>query len=90
MIEKIIDKYFAKKLKKCISTYLLHWYIDSRFVNRNDYIELQIKKPHYKEEIYTTIYGFYKPNSLFYLLEIEKINEKIKECVNSYLEDNKW
>lgn len=89
MIEKIIDKYFTKKLKKCISTYLLQWYIDSRFVNRNDYIELQIKKPHYKEETYTTICGFYKPNSLFYLLEIEKQTEKIKGYVDSYLEENK-
>ena len=85
MLERILDNYFMKKLRKCISSYLLNWYIDHRYINKNDYVELQIKKPHYKEETYTTIYGFYIHNSLYYLLDIEQIRKDIKDNVNKYV-----
>lgn len=85
MIEKILDKYLTKKLKKYISTYLLYWYVDSRFVKKGDCIKLQIKKPHYKDETYTTIYYFYEFNSLYYLLDREKLCKEIEESVNKYL-----
>jgi hypothetical protein len=89
MIEKMLDKYFTKKLKKHISTYMLHWYIDTRFIEKADHIILQIKKPHYKDETYTTIYDFYEFNSIYYLLDIKNVRKDLEESVNKYLEEYK-
>lgn len=89
MIERILDNYFMKKLKKCLSSYLLNWYIDQRYISKNDYVELQIKRPHYKEETYTTIYGFNIHKSLYYLLDIDELRKDIKDNIDNYLKENK-
>lgn len=85
MKEKMLDKYFTKKLKEYISTYMLNWYIDTRFIKKADHIILQIKKPHYKNETYTTIYDFYEFDSIYYLLNVENVCKDLKESVNKYL-----
>lgn len=89
MIEKMLDKYFLNKFKMHISNYLLHWYIDTRFVETQNYINLQIKKPKYKEENYKCIYSFYKKSGLEYILEEERYLKSIKEAVEKYLEENR-
>lgn len=86
MIEKILDKYFAKKLKKYISDYSLRWYLDTRFINKDNHIEFQVKLPKYKDKLYTTIYDFYKFNSLYYLLNMEDLNKAIERNIKNYLE----
>ena len=86
MIEKILNKYFTKKLKKYTSSYLLRWYIDIRFIEKNNFIELQIKKAHYKDEFFKSIYSFNKSDALFYLLNTEKTFKELKKCVDYYLE----
>ena len=85
MIEKMLDKYFTKKLKNRISTYMMYWYIDTRFIKKADHIILQIKRPHYKDETYTTIYDFYECSSIYYLLDIENVCKDLEESVNKYL-----
>ena len=90
MIEKMLDKYYTKKLKDYISSYMTNWFIiDTRIVETKYYILLQIKKPHYKDETYITIHRFHKSNSIYYLLDIKNVCKDIKESVNRYLEENK-
>lgn len=85
MIEKILDKYFTKKLKNYASSYLLRWFIDTKFIEKNNFIELQIKKPHYKDELFKAIYSFNKSDALYYLLHFDQICKELKKCVVDYL-----
>lgn len=89
MIERILNKYFINKYKRHIQGFLLYWYIDSRFIeSKNGYIELQIKKPKYKDETYKCIYLFYKDKGLEYILQEDKMFETMKERVDKYLKEN--
>lgn len=89
MIEKMLNKYFINKFKEHIGNYLLHWFIDTRFVENQYYVILQIKKSKYKEENYKSIYSFYKKSGLEYILEEERYLKSIKEAVEIYLEENR-
>ena len=86
MIEQILNNYFMKKFKKYICNYLLNWCLDTRFIEKGNIIELQIKRPHFKDELYKSIFSFYKNEGVYYLLNMEDIEKKLKECINHYLE----
>lgn len=84
MINKIIDNYFAKKLKDYIQDYCLQWFIDTRIIEDNNIIILQVKQKYYKEEYYTNIMSFLKTNSFYYLLDLKELEKRIKERLENY------
>lgn len=86
MIERILDKYYLKKFKQYIQSWSLKWYLDTRFIKKNNYIEFQVKKPKYKDEMYTTIYSFYKYYGLYYFTNFNEFTKEIEKKLNKYLE----
>ena len=90
MINKILDIYFVKKLKKYIQNYCLKWVIDTRFVEDKWNIILQVKRPHYKEECYSNIFSFQKVDTFIYLLNLKAIEKEIDTRIKNYSERNKY
>lgn len=89
LITKILDKYYSDKLCKEVKTYMLHWLIDIRFVERKYTIELQVKKPKYDEKEYQEILTFGKDQCFYYMCIFEKVEKGIKDAMKRYFEITK-
>lgn len=83
-MSSLLDKYFAKKLKKYIDIELLKWHIDRKYIEYNDYVRLAIKKKEYNDEQYEIILSFYKDEAFIILCNQENISEYIKKQVKEY------
>lgn len=86
LITKILDKYYSDKLCKEIKRYMLQWFIDIRFVEREYAIELQVKKPKYNEKQYQEILTFGKDQCFYYMCIFEKVEKTIKDAMKRYSE----
>lgn len=79
LIEKILDKYFAKKFMDKLQEELLIFYIDRKVTYSKKYARLQIKNRKYNDEHYVTILTIYYPYSFdMYWTRYDKIVEEIK------------
>lgn len=85
MIEKILDKYYTKKLQQEIKKYMMIWFdLDMRFVEYKNKFQLHIKMEEYNDEQYKEILTFYKKESFIHLCMWEEVEKAINERVNKY------
>lgn len=84
MLEKIIDKYYAKKLVQKLIDAISVYYIDKNVIYTKHMVELYVKKKKWKEENYVLIMA--KPYSECFdvlvngYMELEKtVRESIKK-----------
>ena len=89
IIDKIMDDYYTKKLKAELSHYLLNWFVDKKFVETNECVQLQIKKQEFNDKQYKTIFSFWKEDAFRYLCMQETLKERIYELVDDYFGNNK-
>lgn len=85
MIEKILDKYYCKKMKKFLDTELLGWFIDHRYKENDYFLGLQIKREEFNDEQYKEILSISKPEIFTILCNQELIRKVLKERVEKYL-----
>lgn len=88
-IEKNIDKYFARKLKKRILDSLCWYYISKRIIFNKKFVTVEIKSKKWKEQYYVTIKGIpyeecykYVLDENFYSKFIITLEERIEELIN--------
>ena len=88
-MSSLLDKYFTKKLKKCIDNVLLKWNIDYKYISYNDYVNLAIKKRIYNDEQYEVIFSFFKDDAFIILCSQKELEEYIKNQVEGYFDSLK-
>ena len=89
MIEKILDKYYIKKLKREIKNTLLNWNLAYKFIETDYAIDLWIKRTYYNDKEYELIVSLEKIRALKHLINYEKLENFIIECVNEYVKRSK-
>lgn len=80
MLEKIIDKYFAKKLEISFRNSLMMYYIRKRFTYTNHLLELYIKRE--KDNDFVLIFAIPFSECFEVLIHSESYNYFIKEIEN--------
>ena len=88
MIEKILDKYYMKKLKLLIKRYMLQYLLDYRFVNKKNTIDLEIKKVSYNNHMYKNVYSFCKDKVIFYITDYKELQKTLNKEIRLYSGDN--
>lgn len=89
MIEKIIDKYYIKKYKRCINNIMAEYNLDYKIRISKEYISLLVKYRMYNDEQYATIYVIRKENAFITLCKNEELEQTIKERIEIYCEREK-
>lgn len=89
MIDRILDNYYTKKLKKLLSRYMMGWFLDKRFIEEHEKISLLIKRPEYNDKQYKEVISFYKDNAFEYMCNQKEIENVLKELVERYCEEYK-
>ena len=88
MIEKILDKYYIKKIKQKIKKFMKYWIsLNIRFIEEDNYIILQIKDEKFNDNEYKGILQFNKKEGIIYICMLEKIQENIIEEVKKYYKE---
>lgn len=85
MIEKILDKYYMKKLKLLIKQYMLQYLLDYRFVNKKNTIDLEIKKVLYNNHMYKIVYSFCKDKVIFYITDYKELQKTLNKEIELYI-----
>ena len=81
-IEKILDKYFARKLVDEIKFFLAKYNIDKKVVYDKYGVQFLIKNKKYNENYYKTIIDLpYKECCYCFINEIDKIKESVKDII---------
>jgi len=88
MIEKILDKYYKRKLKRYLDRELLFWFIDHRYIEDRNYLELQVKKETFNDKQYKEILTFNKQEIFIILCNQEELKQCLKERIDKYLKEN--
>ena len=88
-MSSLLDKYFTKKLKKCINKLLIKWYIDFKYIENNKYVRLAIKKKIYNDDQYEVIFSFFKDDAFIILCSQKELEEYIKNQVEGYFDSLK-
>lgn len=83
-MSSLLDKYFTKKLKKCIDNVFLKWNIDYKYISYNDYVNVAIKKKIYNDEQYEVIFSFFKDDAFSIICRQKELEEYIKNQVEGY------
>lgn len=87
MIEKILDKYYTKKVVEQLLDNLLFFYrLDYRLCWKNNKVLIKVKKREHKKEYYKEIFYIPYSDALFYFTHIEDVIKGFKENVKLYLE----
>lgn len=81
MLEKILDKYFTKKLMTKICDNLYIYYLDKQVIYHKNYAEFKVKKKKFKEEYYNTIFSICNDESLEAYLNFDEIIKAIKHQI---------
>lgn len=89
MIEKILDKYYVKKLKKFLDRELMIYFLDHRYIDKDMFLELQIKEEQYNDKQYKEILTFYKSEIFNNLCNQKELSQCLHEAVGRYLKENK-
>lgn len=89
MIDRILDNYYTKKLKKLLSRYMMGWFLDKKFIEEHEKISLLIKRPEYNDKQYKEVISFYKDNAFEYMCNQKVIENVLKELVERYCEEYK-
>ena len=87
MIEKILDKYYTKKLINWIKEDIILYNLDFKFTKdkNSNRIYIKCKKRKYKEECYTNIGNIFISDSLFTIFNYDLYIKDLKEKIEKYL-----
>lgn len=86
MLEKILDKYYAKKLIKQMQSISLNWFLDFEFKIKKDKVIVSIKREKYKDKWYRDMMLIKSTDYLSYLCDYEKLRRTMTHYINRYLE----
>lgn len=87
MIERILDKYYMKKLVDKIKFTLLPYYLDFEYKYEKDRFLINVKKKKYKD--YTPIIKIDNKYCLSYLCNYNDFIENVRKLVNEYIENER-
>ncbi len=87
MIERILDNYYTKKLKRYLDRILMIYYIDHRYIETNENLELQIKKLEYNDEQYKSITTYKKKDIFIHLCNTDDLYAILKSRLDKYAEE---
>lgn len=86
MIDKILDKYYMKKVLKELS--LTPYLINIKTEIKNDYGRIYIKKILYAEENYKEILSIPVNKSLYYYINIDRYIKEYYKLIEEYIKEN--
>lgn len=87
MIEKILDKYYTKKVVEQLLDNLLFFYrLDHKVCWTNKKVLIKVKRKQHKKEYYKEIFNIHYSDALFYFTHIEDVIKGFKENIKLYLE----
>lgn len=86
MIDKILNKYYSKQLITNIEHFTIPYFVDLKVIQDKDYLGMLvcIKKPKYKETEYITIKSIYSHQYIYWLANLDKLNNQIIKGVKEY------
>lgn len=85
VIDKYLDKYYARKLIHYLDEFInVTYYLDRRYIFENDYVEIDLKKPDAKE--YNVIYLISYDSALYKLMNFKDFTTKIKKIIKETIE----
>lgn len=88
MIERILDKYYAKKVGTELLDYFNARYnLDFKLEKINGHYNFLVKKRKYKDKEYKSIYAIIFSRSIFYAVDINKTIKEVEYNLKEYL---KW
>lgn len=86
-IEKILDKYYMRKLVDRIKLVLSMYCLDFEYKYQKEGFLINVKKKKYKD--YTTIIKIENKYCLSYLCDYQCFIEDIKDLVNEYIKNER-
>lgn len=90
MIERAINKYYIKQLKKEIEDRIcLYTNIDFKYEEDKNKLFVLIKDKKYNDSEYVELFYFKKENALLYIINFDEIRVMINEVIKNYLKENK-
>lgn len=90
MIDRILDKYYARKVIWYLMDGLSVFCLDKKVVKSKTHIQIWIKKKKLKDEYYEQIYTLRLENSFYNLLHIDELVKDIKQEARNYFEKEGW
>lgn len=84
MIEKILDKYYIKKMKIFLDREMLGYYIDHRYIKKNDYLILQIKREEFNDNQYVECLTFNEKDVFIDLCNQKELRKVLKARIEMY------
>lgn len=88
MIERILDKYFAKKIANELLEHFNSIYnLDFKLEKINGHYNFLVKKRKYKDSEYKSIYAIIISKSIFYIIDLDKTIKEVAHNLKEYL---KW
>lgn len=88
MIEKILDKYYTKKVVEQIKSNMIIYMIDKKFEYKNNCLTVYVKKKLIKNQYYWCIFKMRYEDSLYYFIHIEDVIKEIHKQIKDYIENN--
>ena len=79
MIEKMLNKYYMKKFLYEVSDIFRLYMLDYNYIKSKKGITIKLKPFEYKEELFEDYDFIPYERSLFYFLNIEKYEDRLKE-----------
>ena len=87
MIDRILDKYYTKKLIEFIKSALVMYILDKKFEVTKDRVKIFIKKDKYNDNEYTLIGTFLKKDALEYLCNQNEVILNLRKKAKEYCEE---
>ena len=89
MIERILDKYYAKKLQILINRISLKWYLDRKFEIDNQKFVFRVKMPKYNDKQYVPIFVLPITDVYLYISNYELCKRDIENLIKNYIKEEK-
>lgn len=84
IINKFLNNYYESQLIYKIINLMFFYDLDYKFVINKKGFKLQVKKPEYKDELYTTVGSFNENEYLSNLIDWKSIAEQIDNAIVKY------
>lgn len=88
MIEKILDKYYAKKLQILINRISLKWCLNRKFEIDNQKFVFRVKMPKYNDKQYVPIFVIPITDVYLYISNCDLCKREIENLIKHYIKEN--
>lgn len=89
IIEKILDKYYTKKLMNNLHYITFDGYLSDKYEIKDNRVTYYIKPRNFKDNLYRPMLDFNIKESFERLIHYNQFEEYVKSLINSYLEEIK-